>query len=60
VCLGHQVDPLVTAGGADAAVGGVDGGLIEFGELAAPELEPEPELPAGTVELVAPVFDPAW
>jgi hypothetical protein len=60
VCLGHQVDPLVTGGGADAAVGGVDGGLIEFAELEAPAPEPEPELPAGTVEFVVPVFEPAW
>ena len=44
VRLGHQVDPLVTGGGAEAACGGVDGGLSEFGELEAPA--PWPLLPA--------------
>ena len=58
VGLGHQLDPLVTGGGAEAACGGVDGGLRAFEELEAPV--PWPLLPEGAVALVAPVLAPAW
>jgi hypothetical protein len=56
--LGHQLDPLVTGGGADVARGGVDGGLSAFDELVAPT--PWPLLPDGPLVLVAPVPAPAW
>ena len=60
VCLGHQVDPLVTRGGAEAAWGGVDGGLMAFAELEAPAPRPGPGCPRAPVELVVTVLEPAW
>ena len=58
VGLGHQVDPLVTGGGAEAACGAVDGGLREFEELGAPA--PWLLLPTGTVAVVVAELAPLW
>jgi hypothetical protein len=48
----------VTDGGAEAAVGGVDGGFRVVPELEVPA--PLAALPAGTVAVVAPVLGVAW
>ena len=55
--VGHQVDPLVTRGGAEVVWGGADGGLraLEEFEVAAPWAP----FPAGTVA-VDTVLEPAW
>jgi hypothetical protein len=61
VDLGHQDDPLVTGGGAEAAVGGADGGFTELAEFEVPVLPVPPvlpELPAGTVAVLVAAWCP--
>jgi hypothetical protein len=58
VDLGHQDDPLVTGGGAEAVVGDDDGGFRELAEFEAPVLPVPPVFPAGTVAVLGAAWCP--